>query len=180
MHDVCGWYRLAQLHIVDRKIADVIVSQVLRPDPLICLLENSNAITVQQLGIDATVNRNDDLSQYTIDYGSLSYITTTELPARKSTASQYGRFADLASQLDIARAVGMPPIGRMTMNRQIADDGRIPKQITLTIQQLGGDKTFNQTNELIERISQADRNLIDEIGGMLALYREVSLREFPE
>lgn len=134
----------------------------------------------QQLGIDATVNRSEDLSQYTIVYGSLSYITTTQLPVRKSIAEQYGRFADLASQLNIARAVGMPPIGRMTMYRQIADDGRVPTQTILTIAQPGGDERFNSTNELIERISQADRNLIDEVGGMLALYREVSLREFPE
>ena len=134
----------------------------------------------EQLGINAIVDRDDQMTRYSIRYGSIQYDTTTQTPTRERIAKQYGRFADLASQLNIARAVGMPPIGRMTMNRQIAVDGRMPLETTLTIHRIGHRNTFRSTHELIERISHADRSRIDEVGGMLALYREVGLSDFPE
>ena len=139
----------------------------------------SEAVTEQakkQLGIDAAVDRDDNLTTYSVRYGSIQYETSTQVPTRGEIAKQYGRFADLASQLDIAQAVGMPPIGRMKMNRQIAADGRVPLETTLTIHRIGHRDQFRSTHELIERISHSDRTLIDEVGGMLALYREVELK----
>tara|TARA_R110002049_G_scaffold27321_2_gene94032 strand:+ start:113753 stop:114517 length:765 start_codon:yes stop_codon:yes gene_type:complete len=181
-----------QITVYDLKRGRVILldraTQVRSTVPTTKLMEltaqlRAQAITPQakeQLGVDAEVDRNDDLSQYSIRYGSLEYETDTQTPSRASIATQYGQFADLASQLNIARALGMPPIGRMKMNRQIADDARLPQQTTLTISKFGSRKTFRSTHELIERISQEDRSQIDEVGNMLALYREVPLSEFPE
>jgi len=139
----------------------------------------TDAKTRERLGIDATVNLNDDLSQYSIRYGGFSYSTTTQVPSLRTTAIRYGQFADLASQVSIARAVGMPPLGRMRLNRKIAEDGRLAQQTILTINQFGNSKTFRSTHELVETISHHDRKLINEVGNMLALYREVKLRDFP-
>lgn len=133
----------------------------------------------QRLGIDAKVQVDTETNEYSVRYGNVSYTTTTTKPTDPNAATQFGQFAAWASRLNIARAVGLPPIGRMRMNDRIKVDGRMPESTVLQIRSGLTMQKYRSEHELIETISQADRKKIEQIGSMLALYSPVSLKDFP-
>ncbi len=129
----------------------------------------------KRLGIDAEVNFDD---RYSIKYGGTEYVVETEKPLDATIATDYGRFADLALRMNIVRPLGPPPFARMTLNSHIAAKGEVPKRSTLTMDR--GDVTdrYRSTNEIGE-LTEADRKSIDEIRGLLVVYRQVPMKEFP-
>jgi hypothetical protein len=131
----------------------------------------------QRLGITANVQVDHPAGLYSVAYGEVSYATTTQYPTDPEAAVRFGRFSDWALRLNIARKLGMPPFGRMLMNSQIAADGRIPLQTELHVQQGNETANYRSTHEITYALNSADRDRIDEVAGMMALYQEVPLAE---
>ncbi|EMI22191.1 putative secreted protein [Rhodopirellula maiorica SM1] len=127
----------------------------------------------QRLGIAASPENQGP--KYSISYGDARYETTTETPSEAEMAVRYGQFVDLASRLNLVHRRGLPPFARMSLSQRIASDGKIPTETTLTIRRGVQVDRFRSSHTFISTLSQQDRQQIDEIGGMLALYKEVPL-----
>ena len=131
-----------------------------------------------RLGIGAQV-KTDVSGVHSISYGDITYKTTVQEPTNPRVAADFGNFANWATRLNIARARGLPPIGRMLLTDHLAKLNQLPLETTLMFGRGPAKREYRSTHSLVQRISQADRKLIDELGSMLALYTEVPLREFP-
>jgi hypothetical protein len=134
----------------------------------------------ERLGIDAKVISDDG---YSINFAGTEYTARTEQPSDPAMATAYGRFADLALRLNILRPLGPPPFARMTLNSHIAAKGEIATESTLTLIRgnAGAENQrtrYRSTNQIGE-LEASDRTSIEEIRGLLALYRQVPLKEFP-
>ncbi len=128
---------------------------------------------------DSLASIGDSLSDgYMIRYGDVQYEVLTQTPRTPSISRQYAQFADWALRLNVARRIGSAPFGRMTLNQQVAAVGKLPRITTLTIRRGLTSDRFRSTHEVIEQLSESDRKTITEVGGMLAIYREVSFAEF--
>lgn len=135
----------------------------------------------QQLGIDATVTEDDG---YSIKFAGTEYTAKTEKPDDPKMATDYGRFADLALRLNLLRPLGPPPFARMTLNSHIFGKGEIATESTLTLIRTAAAgenqrSTYRSTNQL-GPLAAEDRQKIEEVRGLLAIYRQVPLKEFPE
>ena len=156
----------------------------------ILLVDNLERITAQaraaadtpqkqeQLGLTAKVEPSKQVIGYTIKFGNLEYHTSTQTPDDPSIAVDYARFVILASRLNIVRRLGPPPFGQMTLSHHIATMGELPLETTLTLSRGEQSEEFRSTHQL-DQLTPLDRKKIDEVRGMLTLYREVDLKEFP-
>ncbi len=131
----------------------------------------------ERLGLMAKIETS-NRGGYVIRFGSFEYFTSTQSPGDTSMAADYGRFADLAARLNIVRHLGPPPFGRMTLNQYVMSKGELPLETTLTVRRGENVQRFRATHALAE-LTDADRKRIHEVQGMLMLYREVTLKEFP-
>jgi hypothetical protein len=120
----------------------------------------------------------DQVTGFSIRFGNSEHHTTTQTPADPTVAADYGRFADLALRLNIFRLGVPPPFARMTLNDHITAAGELPLKTTLTLQLRNAKKEYRSTHELSE-LNDSDRKEIAKVRGMLTLYREVPLKEFP-
>ena len=132
----------------------------------------------EQRGLLAQVEPSKRVIGCSIKFGNLEYHTSTQTPDDPSIAVDYGRFAILASRLNILRRLGPPPFGRMTLDQHIATMGELPLETTLTVRRGEQAQEYRSTHELDE-LAPLDRKKMDEVRGMLTLYREVPLKEFP-
>lgn len=129
------------------------------------------------LGLNAKVET-DAQGGLSIRFANSEHHTTTQTPPDPSLAALYGRFADLALRLNLFRRGLPPPFARMTLNDHIAGQGKMPLETTLTLQLEQGQQQY-RSKLAVTRLSKPDRTQIDQVRGMLALYREVGLKEFP-
>ncbi len=129
-------------------------------------------------GLNAKVESKSD-ETYAIRFGGMNYSTTTQPAASESAALQFGQFADWASRLNMARKLGPPAFGRMNLNQAIAKKGQLPLELHLTIKRNQQAAQFRSTHKLTNQLSENDRKAIDEVSGMIALYRETPLKQMP-
>lgn len=137
----------------------------------------------ERLGMQAKVTHDEVTDQYSIQYGSVRYTTTTQRPTGQGVSSQdcateFGRFADWASRLNIARQLGLPPFGRMSLNGRLAADGQVPDRLSLEFDQGNTTSRYHSTHEVVLEIGETEQKRIDEVGSMIALYRDVPLKSF--
>jgi hypothetical protein len=132
----------------------------------------------EKLGLTAKVVASNRVTGLSIRFGNYEYHATTQTPPDPAVAARYGRFADLALRLNILRLGAPPPFARMTLNDHIALAGELPAETILVLHLDDAKKQYRSTQELTE-VSAADRKKIDEVRGMLALYRPVRPKEFP-
>ncbi|MCG8650983.1 MAG: hypothetical protein MI861_14180 [Pirellulales bacterium] len=133
----------------------------------------------KQFGLLAQVSQNKLAGAYQIQYGGFEYQVTAQQPGQPAVAQDYGLYADLAARLNIVRRIGPPPFGRMKLNQAIAAGQTLPRNITLHVTRNGHRETFRSTIEMSPSLDASDRKRIDEIRGMLQLYRHVPLANFP-
>ncbi len=117
---------------------------------------------------------------YMTTFGDARYEVLTQTPRQSAIAKQYGQFADLALRLNVIRPLGLPPFPRMTLNDRVTASGQIPLETRLTIRRAIMSDRYRSTHDLVELLSESDRKVIKEVGGMLALYKEVPLDQFPQ
>ncbi len=132
----------------------------------------------KKFGLDAIVRPSTRVIGYAIKFGNLEYHATTQKPEDASVANDYGRFFDLASRLNIYRHLGPPPFGRMTLNQHIMFAGEIPDEVILTRHQGKKTEEFHLKLE-VQQMLPADRQKIEEVQGMMTLYKSVEPKEFP-
>ena len=132
----------------------------------------------ETFGLEAIVKPSTRVIGYAIKFGNLEYNATTQKPEDTSKATDYGRFFDLASRLNIFRKLGAPPFGRMTLNQHIMAAGEIPLEVMLTRRYEDKSQEFRLTLE-IDEMRPGDREKINEVIGMLNLYKTVQPKEFP-
>lgn len=134
-----------------------------------------------QLGLNAEVEPSTRVSGYAIRFGHMEYHVSTQRPNDPSVASDFARFTDLTSRLNLVRRLGLPPFGRMTLNRHLAERMEMPLETTLTLYRGEEKSEFRSTHllEELESIPAEDRKRISEARGMQALYRQVDIKEFP-
>lgn len=133
----------------------------------------------KQIGLSAKVESDAETDSYTIRFGPVVMQTTAQTLTQAAAASDYGRYIDLSARLNIARQMGPPPFARMSLNDAMTSDNKVPLVLTRTITNKGVVQRHRQKNEVAESLSEEDRVKINEIRGMLSLYREVDLNEFP-
>jgi hypothetical protein len=138
----------------------------------------ATAAQKEKFGLEAIVKPSTRVIGYSIKFGNLEYNATTQKPEDVTKAADYGRFFDLASRLNIYRQLGAPPFGRMTLNQHIMGAGEIPLEVMLTRRQGDKSEEFRSTLE-IDEMQPHDREKIDEVIGMLKLYKTVQPKEFP-
>jgi hypothetical protein len=132
----------------------------------------------RQLGLTATVEPSKRVIGFAVQFGNQEYHATTQKPTDPSIALDYGRFADLSSRLNIMRRLGPAPFARMALYDAIARAGEVPMETTLSVTRKDKVDEYRSQHELLELTNQ-DRQKIDEVQGMLTLYKEVALTEFP-
>ena len=133
----------------------------------------------ERLGLATKVEPSTQVIGYSIQFGNFEYHTTTQTPDDPTIAVDYGRFAILAKRMDIARRLGPPPFGRMTLSQYIAAKKEIPLETVLTIRHGQQSEEFRSTQTLAE-LTDADREKMDEVRGMMTLYRDVPLDQLPQ
>ncbi|QDT10126.1 hypothetical protein [Planctomycetes bacterium K23_9] len=126
-----------------------------------------------QYGISATVNSDAD-DRLSIQFGNVKYTTSTQPAANQNAASQFAQFADWALRLNMARKQGLPPFGRMSLNRAIATKGHIPSELMLDVKVA----QYKSVHAITPKLTNEDRKRIDEASGMIALYSEIPLSDF--
>lgn len=132
----------------------------------------------EQWGLNAKVEKSTQVIGYTVQFGNLEYHATTQNVDDPVMAADYKRFAILAARLNILRRLGPPPFGRMTLSEHIAAKSELPLETTLTVHR-GADTTFYRSTHEVETLTDNDRKQINEVRGMLQLYRDVDLNDFP-
>ena len=128
----------------------------------------------EAVGIGAHVQ--DNGGSYVVEFGEVQYRTVAQTPKNELAASDFAQYADWALRLNIPRRMGLPPFGRMALNHQLAQDGKLPAEMTLEIKRKEQVSRFRSTHELAESITESDENLIVEIASMMVLFREVPLK----
>lgn len=131
-----------------------------------------------RLGIDAVVAPSHRVQGFTIHFGGATYHTTTQTPADPEMASDFARFSDLASRLNLVQRHWLPPFARMTLGDHLRTIGLMPLETTLAIER-GGQVDQYRSRVVIGNIDATDEATIKQTAGMRSLYREVSLDEFP-
>jgi hypothetical protein len=101
-----------------------------------------------RLGLRAAVGPSNRVIGYTIRFGNVEYHTTAQRPANGTIAKDYGRFADLASRLNLVRRLGPPPFGRMTLNQYMVAKGELPLETTLTLRHGETTSEYRSTHQL--------------------------------
>lgn len=132
----------------------------------------------EQLGLTAKVVPSKRVIGYSIQFAGAEYHVSPQKPTDPQIAIEYGRFADLASRLNIVRRRGPPPFARMTLNEYLTAAGEIPLETTLTLDRGGQSEEYRSTVEVGE-LTDADQATIEEVQGMLSLYREVAIADLP-
>ncbi len=132
----------------------------------------------ERLGLDSEVEKSSRVIGYAIRFGNLEYHTTTQKPDDPTMANDYGQFAILASRLNLVRRLGPPPFGRMTLSEHVTRLGEIPLETTLTLKAKDGSQEYRSTH-VLEELTEADRQQISQVRGMISLYKPVDFNDFP-
>ena len=163
---------------------DTQVQTSVSTDDLIKITAQARAAVVddeqkKKLGMEAEVEKIDQGAAYAIKFANLEYRTTTQRPESPKIAAEYAIFVDLASRLNLVRRLGPPPFGRMSLHQKIAAHGELPLELTLTITGSKQSEQYRSTHSVGE-VADSERQMINEVRGYLALYRQVELRAFPK
>lgn len=131
------------------------------------------------LGLEATPTPLVKEDGYSIAFGLLHYKMTTQAVSNVEIAQAYNELASWAARLNVLRKRGAPPFARLTLGGQVADEGRLPLHLTLTIDQGLKKEQYRAHHLVVERLSELDRKAIDRVGDRLAAFKKVSFAEFP-
>ena len=115
----------------------------------------------------------------------VSYQVETTEPARSEILTLYLEFCDwyalLNTRLD---PTSRPPFPRMRLNRALAEVGRMPQDVQLTVRPKGeallGEKKMTARSEhhVVPHLLESDRNRIAQTDQFMAMFRPLPFREY--
>lgn len=145
---------------------------------LVARVRAAAAAKGQELGIGVEPVKKE--KEYSLAFDKYTYRTSVAVPQVPFHAKQFVEFTDWAARVNLVRSLGPPPFGRMTLGSQMAADGVVPAEMTLTCKSDSVNQTFKLNHQFSAGIDQADEKRIAEVQGMIALYRQVPLNSFPK
>ncbi len=124
-----------------------------------------------------SVTHEESAHQITMTSDGLTYRVTGEMPKDSTAAKRYRSFADWFARLNAARG-GIPPFGRIELNRILNEEGLLPVRIERTL--VRGRKKSQVHSEHASNwtLSNTDRRRIDQAGQMMAELPSVSPLKF--
>ncbi len=132
----------------------------------------------ERLGINAKVIRQEN--RFQIAYSGSKYDVVTAAPQFALQPAQFAEFTDAVARVNLIRKLGTPPFARMELGHRIATAGRLPETITLKLGSGENQRTLLSRYRFENRLSDAAAKRIEEVTGMMTLYREVALGAFPK
>ena len=147
------------------------------------------------IGIDATINRDGD--RYTCQFGRIRYVIETVAAPKRDTmtgdrttdaeqpdrtiADGYALFADTSLRLNFARGSGgLPPFARLSINRRLAADDRVPTRTVVTVTPQQGEPWRLTADTQILSPTAADDLHLRSVELMARTYASVPLSEFAQ
>ncbi|QEG01178.1 hypothetical protein Mal15_52540 [Stieleria maiorica] len=133
-----------------------------------------------RLGITArTVRDANQANTYQIQFGDYHYTASAAEPEIAAQPNRFAEFTDWVARVNLVRKIGTPPFARINLGNTIAADGRIPETVTLQLKSDTHARTFVSNYKFKTGLSKESRQRVEEVAGMLTLYRDVPLAAFP-
>lgn len=111
----------------------------------------------------------------------ITYRATGIAVSDPSIATRYREFTDWYARLNSMRPPNPPHFGRLELNRELADRGLLPQDIERTVN-LGGlfrkPEIARSHHIVVAAVSGTDRRRIDEAGGYLVSFKQVTLADY--
>jgi hypothetical protein len=105
-----------------------------------------------------------------------SYTVTTRRAEHPQALAQYREFLDWYARLNTLLSAGPPPEPRLRLNEALARHRVIPLKVELT--RAGEKDAIRAEHQFTWRLSNDDRDRIDEVATSLTSFREVNNEEF--
>lgn len=131
------------------------------------------------LGVQAKVDVSPDQTDVTTNYGDTTYQVSTVSVADRAVTDAYAQFVELASRLNLVRHRGGPPFARLRVYEQIRQLGRLPVQTNLVRKSADSTQAMRATHQR-GTIAEQHRRRINEVAGMMTLYKSVDLDSFEQ
>lgn len=133
-----------------------------------------------RLGLDAQVFPPTGAnSNYKIGFGPYHYEANAVAPTLPMQPARFAEFTDWVARVNLIRRLGTPPFARITLGQAIAADGLVPATLTLQIKSDRHSRTFRSLYTFKNELSTDAAKRLDEVAGMMTLYREVAPEAFP-
>jgi len=125
-----------------------------------------------------------DQNEVTLAHPTMTYKASCVVPQDADAAPRYREFADWSARINACRPGGLPPFARLELNREIADQQRIPLEIERTIVVSGTlkNKKLVMTSRHLTNwlLSEPDRRRITTVAEQIATFETVSFERFTE
>lgn len=129
-----------------------------------------------KLGLEAVVEGKDP---YQIQFEQVSYEATTQKPGAAEQATQFLQYSQWIGRVTLIRKLWPPLFARMALDEAIAKNGRLPKEVTLTLGKGDQATTLRSVFRFEPKLDQADLERIEKAKGMLRLYQDVPITALP-
>lgn len=133
-----------------------------------------------RLGMDPKIEKTGPTPVgYRATFEDFQYDVVAGVPKNAAWPSRFAEFTDWVARVNLIRKLGTPPFTRMKLGRMLATDGLVPTEITLEIKSPNGQRTFASNYVFKHGLSKEAQKRINEVAGMMTLYREIPLPAFP-
>ena len=169
-----------------RKVKAVVTTRKLLEFTAAIQVKAREVAGVFAFAADPQFVRDDDQEDgwLTLTGGPLTYRARCVTPKSPALVARYRAFADWSARLNAIRPGSLPPFARMELNAAIADEGKLPREVELTIQPqkrlLGRKLTIRSQHLLNWRLSQTDRKRIEAAGKDLAEFETVTWERYEQ
>lgn len=163
----------------DKQVQSSIANQDLVAAAARVRLYAKNQGIEERLGINAKPDAQPD-ENYQISFTGIQYDATTAQPTMPMQPAKFAEFTDWVARVNLIRKLGTPPFARMTLGRTIATDGLVPSTITLSLKSKDQSRTFLSRYTFKSGLSVANQDRLDEVAGMISLYKVIPSEAFPK
>lgn len=111
----------------------------------------------------------------------ITYVAQGRRPEQADAVTRYRDFADWYARLNSVRPGNLPPFGRLRLNRELAENGLLPKSITRTVlvDELSGERQHLRSDHTISwELTNSDRRRIQDAEGYRVAFPKVSVKNY--
>ncbi len=113
---------------------------------------------------------------------TLSYRARGQQPELDLAAARYREFADWYARLNATRPGSLPPFARIELNRVMAERGRIPAEVELTLESQEAERVrrvvLRSRHFPFWRLSATDHKRLEAAGAQMAQFRAIRFSEY--